>query len=162
MNDRHHPRQHVMHFLDIDSTWSIRLVVDTDLSLECMRLRSAPQTLPVTSMLHLNVAVHCPEFRTWGMRSSDTRVQYLKTTDLLGGRWGNLDWVSPELLSPVMSVCTPTDGGKTSGFPSPGTPLLERVYHLHPTCATHDNHEQCTGAVKSFLHLTCALSSRIQ
>ncbi len=84
---------------------------------QCMRIRSAPQTLPTTSMLHLNVVVYCPEFRTWGMRSSDTRVQYFKTTALLGGRCGNLDWVSPELICPVMSVCTPTDGGETSEVP---------------------------------------------
>ena len=91
--------------------------VDTVLSLQCMRLRSDPQTLPATSMLHLNVAVYCPEFRPWGMRSSDTWVQYFKTTALMGGRCGNLDWVSPELLSPAMSVCTPTEGGETSEVP---------------------------------------------
>ncbi len=70
---------------------TIRLVVDTVLFLQYMRLRSTPQTLPVTSsMFHLNVFLYCPEFRPWGMNSSDTRVQYLNTTVFLGDSWGNL------------------------------------------------------------------------
>jgi hypothetical protein len=64
-----------------------------------------------------SMVVYCPEFRIWGMRSSDTRVQYLKTTALLGGRCGNLNWVSPELLLPVMSAYTPTDEGESSEEP---------------------------------------------
>ena len=46
--------------------------------------------------------------------------------------------------------------------PSPAAPLLERVCHLHPTCGTHDTRTRCTCTVNSLLHLTCALSSRIQ
>ncbi len=41
--------------------------------------------------------------------------------------------------------------------PSPATLLLERVYHLYPTCARHDTRVRCTCTVNSLLGLTCAL-----
>ena len=62
-------------------------------------------------MLHLNVALYCPEFLPAAMRSSDTRVQCFKTTALLGGRCGNR--ASPEMLFPDMSGTTSTDEEET-------------------------------------------------
>ncbi len=38
----------------------------------------------------------------------------MKTTAFLGGMCGNLESVTPEVLSPVMSVSTPTDEGETT------------------------------------------------
>ena len=46
--------------------------------------------------------------------------------------------------------------------PSPSPLLVDRVYHLYPTCPSHDTHTRCTCTVNSLLPLKFALSSRIQ
>ena len=59
-------------FWSISVTSSMRLVVETVLSLECTIFRSVPQVLPSPStMLYLNVVVYCPEYlwqQWWGHR----------------------------------------------------------------------------------------------
>ncbi len=41
----------------------------------------------------------------------------MKTTDFLGGMCRKLESVTSEVLSPVMSVSTPTDEGETTEVP---------------------------------------------
>jgi hypothetical protein len=64
-------------------------------------------------------------------------------------RWGGNNWRTCGRLWPVHPR------------PSPASPLIERVYHLYPTCATHDTPSRYTCTVNSLLHFSDAKTGQL-